>query len=116
MFNLRVLCRDHPHRAIALVASDDVLVFHYGAADTGATAAPRCRVEFTDALSVDLGSYRLLGAGHGTLGLITLNNDVFVCVVSGSSQAATLRPRETVSRIDNVDFCARPPPSCQFFF
>ncbi|KAJ5591772.1 uncharacterized protein N7459_002141 [Penicillium hispanicum] len=104
MFNLRVLCQDHPQRKIALVTSDHVLIFHYAAADTGVKAAPRCRVEFSDVLGVNLGAYRSLGAGHGTLGLITLNEDVFVCVVTGSSQAATVRPGETVSRIDTVDF------------
>ncbi|KAJ5157574.1 Inositol-1-4-5-trisphosphate 5-phosphatase 1 [Penicillium canariense] len=104
MFNLRVLCRDQPRRTIALVTSDHVLIFHYGAAETGLKAAPRCQVEFSEASSVDLAGYRSLGAGYGTLGLITLNEDVFVCVVTGSSQAATVRPAETVSRIDNVDF------------
>ena len=105
MFNLRVLCQDQPRRTIALYASDHVLIFHYTAAESGAKAAPRCQVEFVEASSVDLAGYRSLGAGYGTLGLVTLNEDVFVCVVTGSSQAATVRPAETVSRIDNVDFC-----------
>ncbi|KAJ5674856.1 uncharacterized protein N7477_004790 [Penicillium maclennaniae] len=104
MFNLRVLCQDHPQRTIALVTTDHVLIFHYNATDTGAKTTPRCQVEFSDISSVDLGSYRPLGAGYGTLGLITLNEDVFVCVVTGASQAATVRPGETVSRIDNVGF------------
>lgn len=105
MFNLRVLCCDQPQRTIALVTSDHVLVFHYSNADTGVKTSPRCQVEFADVSSVDLGGYRPLGAGYGTLGLITLNEDVFICVVTGSSQAATVRPGEAVSRIDNVDFC-----------
>ena len=105
MFNLRVLCRDQPQRKIALVASDHVLIFHNSATDTGFKAAPRCQVEFADVSSADLGAYRTLGAGHGTLGLITLNEDVFICVVTISSQAATVRPGEAVSRIDSVDFC-----------
>lgn len=105
MFNLRVLCQDHPQRTIALVTSDHVLVFHYTTVDPDVKTAPRCQVEFSDVSSVDLRGYRPLGAGHGTLGLVTLNEDVFVCVVTGSSQAATVRPGETVSRIDNVDFC-----------
>ncbi|KAJ5218285.1 uncharacterized protein N7498_000384 [Penicillium cinerascens] len=104
MFNLRVFCQDHPQRTIALVTTDHVLIFHYNATDTGAKGPPRCQVEFSDVSSVDLGSYRPLGAGYGTLGLITLNDDVFVCVVTGASQAATVRPGETVSRIDNVGF------------
>ncbi|KAJ5899822.1 hypothetical protein N7495_004566 [Penicillium taxi] len=104
MVNLRVLCQDHPQRTIALVASDYVLIFHYSAADANARTEPRCQVEFSDIASVNLKNYRSLGAGDGTLGLITLNQDVFVCVVTASSQAATVKPGETVSRIDSVDF------------
>ncbi|KAJ5974043.1 hypothetical protein N7481_011253 [Penicillium waksmanii] len=104
MFNLRVLCRDQPQRTIALVTTDHALIFHYSAAGTGAKTPPRCQVEFANISSVDLDGYRSLGAGHGTLGMITLGDDVFVCVVTGSSQAASVRPGESVSRIDNVDF------------
>lgn len=111
MFNLRVLCRDHPQRTIALVTSDHALVFQYSSPASAAKSTPRCQVEFSDLSSVDLGAYRALGDGHGTLGLITLNEDVFVCVVTGSSNAATVRPRESVSRIDNVDFCTCSTPS-----
>jgi hypothetical protein len=103
MSNLRVLCRDLPQRTIALVSSDHVLVFHHTSTDAKDT--PRCQVEFSDVESVDLQGYRPLGAGQGTLGLVTLNDDVFVCVVTSSSQAATVRPGEAVSRIDSVGFC-----------
>lgn len=106
MFNLRVLCRDQPQRTIALVTAEHVLIFHYSATDAGSVSTPRCQVEFVDVASADLGAYRPLGAGHGTLGLVTLNEDLFVCVVTTSSQAATVRPGEAVSRIDSVDFCA----------
>ncbi|CDM32457.1 Inositol-1,4,5-trisphosphate 5-phosphatase 1 [Penicillium roqueforti FM164] len=104
MSNLRVLCRDQPQRTIALVSSEHALVFHYTSTDTSAKDSPRCQVEFSDLEEVDLEGYRPLGYGYGTLGLVTLNEDVFVCVVTGSSQAATVRPGETVSRIDNVGF------------
>ncbi|KAJ5348153.1 uncharacterized protein N7506_001406 [Penicillium brevicompactum] len=102
MSNLRVLCRDQPQRTIALVSSDHALVFHHTATDT--KDSPRCQVEFSDLESVDLQGYQPLGAGQGTLGLVTLNEDVFVCVVTSSSQAAIVRPGETVSRIDSVAF------------
>ncbi|KAJ5053555.1 Inositol-1,4,5-trisphosphate 5-phosphatase 1 [Penicillium rubens] len=104
MTNLRVLCRDQPQRTIALVSSEYALVFHYTSADTSAKDSPRCQVELSDLGAVDLKGYRPLGYGYGTLGLVTLNEDVFVCVVTSSSQAATVRPGETVSRIDNVGF------------
>jgi len=116
MFNLRVFCQDHPQRSIALVTTDHVLIFHYNATDTGAKAATHCRVEFSDISSVDIESYRPIGAGYGTLGLITLNEDVFVCVVTGASQAATVRPGETVSRIDNVGFCTSSRSSAKLYY
>lgn len=40
----------------------------------------------------------------GTLGLITIGPDVFLCVVNDSKRAATVRPGETVQQIKNVEF------------
>jgi SacI homology domain/Endonuclease/Exonuclease/phosphatase family len=40
----------------------------------------------------------------GTLGLITLNNDVFICMVTGSIEVANVRPGETVQKIYSVEF------------
>lgn len=113
MSTLRVLCCDHPQRTIALTTNEYALIFRNTptpAESQGSTAhqsidTPRCIVEFSSLSSVDLGDYRHLADGHGTLGLITLNNDVFLCVVTASSRAATVRPGETVLRIDNVEFC-----------
>ncbi|KAF9884102.1 inositol polyphosphate 5-phosphatase [Aspergillus nanangensis] len=110
MSNLRILSRDHPRRTLALAAHDCALIFHYNVPESGANSqrrssdAPRCLVEFVSLSSVELKGYRLLGNGYGTLGLVTLDDDVFLCVITGSSRAATPRPGETVSRIDNVDF------------
>lgn len=115
MSTLRVLCRDQPRRTIALATSKSVLLLSHtstaidpsrGASNHG--DAPRCLVDFSSLSSVDLRDYRLLGEGYGTLGLITLNNDVFICVVTASSRAATVRPGETILRIDNVEFCMWP--------
>ncbi|EPS31303.1 hypothetical protein PDE_06258 [Penicillium oxalicum 114-2] len=104
MFNFRVLRREQPNRSIALQGSDHVLIFHHNAADERSKTAPRCQVEFSEIASVDLKGFRPLGAGYGTLGLVTLNEDVFVCVITGASQAANVRPGESVAKIDNVDF------------
>ena len=40
----------------------------------------------------------------GTLGLITINNDVFLCVVNHSKKVATVRPGETIQQILSVEF------------
>jgi hypothetical protein len=113
MSTLRVLCRDQPRRIIALATSNSVLLLRQTSTliDPPRSASsrfgdtPRCLVEFSNLSSVDLRDYRLLGEGYGTLGLITLNNDVFICVVTASYRAATVRPGETILRIDNVEFC-----------
>jgi len=63
-------------------------------------------VEFAALEDVELDDYRSLStlSVYGTLGLITVNNDVFLCVVSGSNKSATMRHGETVQRILSVDF------------
>ena len=108
MSSLRILCQDHPQRTIVLATAEHALIFQYCSADPAPNVSnepPRCLVKFSGLSSVDLKGYRFLGNGYGTLGLITLDEDVFLCVVTGSSKAATVRPGETVLRIENVDFC-----------
>lgn len=111
MSTLRVLCQDHPKRSLALLASDFVLIFESSSPERSVSQSrqraetPRCLVEFHSRSSVDLAGYKVLGDGYGTLGLATLSEDVFLCVVSSSSRSATIRPGETVSQIKNVEFC-----------
>jgi hypothetical protein len=64
-------------------------------------------VEFVEESSADLSEYRTLNPlpVHGTLGLITIDNDVFLCVVTGAAtKVASVRPGETVDRIHGVEF------------
>lgn len=111
MSTLRVLCRDQPRRSIALATDDCVLEITQPNVDysrNGSTKYQdpnRCLLEAFFRSSSDLQGYRLLGEGWGTLGLISLNRDVFICVVTSSSRAATVRPGETVLKIENVEFC-----------
>ncbi|CAL3961944.1 unnamed protein product [Diplocarpon coronariae] len=124
--SIRVLLREYPHRSIALVTPSHALIFRHGpttndavangslaAAPTGqgrtsidGASAPRCMVEFTDVRSADLGEYRSLSPlpVRGTLGLITINRDVFLCVVTGAAKVASVRPGETVEKIFGVEF------------
>ncbi|KAI9808285.1 MAG: hypothetical protein M1825_004742 [Sarcosagium campestre] len=121
--SMRILLREQPQRAIALVTSTHALVFRHShsssnGVNNGATSSvqslpahggatvPRCIVDFTDAASLDLTDYRPLSTSSikGTLGLITINNDVFLCVVSGATRVATVRPNENVERILAVEF------------
>ncbi|KAK8255740.1 SacI homology domain-containing protein [Phyllosticta capitalensis] len=125
--SIRVLIRDYPHRSIALATESHVLVFRHSSSSTersgngfysgGVNAsqssvssaggnAPKCMVEFSESQEIDLSDYRSLSSQsvHGTLGLITVNNDVFLCVVSAATRAATVRPGETVQKILSVNF------------
>ena len=54
-----------------------------------------------------LSAFRSMGTipVYGTLGLITLAGDVFLCVVNASRRVATVRPGEEVERILSVEFC-----------
>lgn len=123
--SIRVLLREYPHRSIALVTETHALIFRHspttndavangsllsvqgtGRASIDGSSAPRCMVEFAEKAKVDLDDYRTLNAlpVHGTLGLITINNDVFLCVVTGASRVALVRPGETVEKIFGVEF------------
>jgi hypothetical protein len=124
--SIRVLLRDYPSRAIALVTSTHALIFRHNPSpndplNNGSvtsvhsipsrtsqdlSAAPRCMVEFSTVSTVDLSDYRTLSPlpVYGTLGLITVNNDLFICVVAGASRVASVRPGETVEKIYAVEF------------
>ena len=63
-------------------------------------------VEFESLDRVDLSEYKKLThrEAHGTLGLITVEGHIFLCVVTGSTRVATVRPGETVEKIHGVQF------------
>lgn len=116
--SLRLLQRDHPSRAFAVVTETHVLVFHHSLSSTGGdtqsygsstkNSTPKCMVEFAALKNVDLSNYRTLRSSgiHGTLGLINVNDDNFLCVISGAIRVATIRsPNETVQKILSVEFC-----------
>lgn len=123
--SIRLLLRDYPQRAIGLVTKSHALIFrpspssnegglngssqciHSLPSTASAGSSPRCMVEFVELENIDLSDYRSLSPQQvqGTLGLITINNDIFLCVVSGASQVAEVRRNETVKRIHGVEFC-----------
>lgn len=122
--SIRVLIKDYPHRAIALTTATHALVLRHSSSSTSENngfsssqtslggngqASARAMVEFSTIQEVDLSEYRALNVGstgiHGTLGLITVNGDIFMVVVSSASKVATVRPGETVQRIQSVNFC-----------
>jgi len=115
----RVLLRDHPQRAVALATESHVLIFRHNPALTSQDARSsrtsldgqagpqqQCIVEFSTVQSADLDGYRSLTSlsVQGTLGLVTINGDIFLCVVSGASRVAAVRPGENVQQITSVEF------------
>ncbi len=63
-------------------------------------------VEFGEKSTIDLTRFHPVTNAKGALGIITLNHDVFLCVITGSEEVATVRPGETVQKIFAVEFCA----------
>ncbi|KAI0020154.1 SacI homology domain-containing protein [Xylariomycetidae sp. FL0641] len=121
----QLLIRDYPHRAIAIVTDSHALIFRYSPTTNEAIAdgslasvpssrnrsthdglASKCMVEFTPASRRLLSDFRPLIPRpiYGTLGLISINQDVFLCVITQAARVATLRPSETVEKIVSVDF------------
>ncbi|TQN74167.1 Inositol-1,4,5-trisphosphate 5-phosphatase 1 [Colletotrichum shisoi] len=119
----RLYIRDYPHRSIALVSSSHALIFRYSSASTGTNGSltsiastrsrpngngntSKCMVEFTQVTKKTLADYRSLTPRpiFGTLGLISVEGDVFLSVVTHATRVATLRPGETVERIASVAF------------
>ncbi|KAG5747845.1 hypothetical protein H9Q70_009487 [Fusarium xylarioides] len=119
--------RDYPHRSIAIVSTSHTLIFRYTtstseaiangsltslAASTRSRGNPgealvsKCMVEFAPVSRHLLQDYRRLTHRpiYGTLGLITVNSEIFLSVITHATRAATLRPGETVERINGVAF------------
>lgn len=100
--SLRVLLREQPSRALAVLTDSHALIFRHSLSGNGVDlgsnnetstrlSASKCMVEFTAHNEVDLADYHVLRASgvHGTLGLININADVFLCVISGAVRVAT---------------------------
>lgn len=132
--SVRALIRDQPVRNVALATNDHVLIFRhnghtshsvYGGNGSSSSSSisetfsqsntrdvsSRCMVEFDRRDAVDLTNYKNVGNTLGTLGLITLANDVYLCAITGASQVAIVRPGEIVYKIYSVEFCWQSPIS-----
>ncbi|KAI1447882.1 SacI homology domain-containing protein [Annulohypoxylon stygium] len=121
----QLLLREYPHRAIAIATPTHALIFRYSPTTSEAIAngslvsvssarsrsagdgpVSKCMVEFSPVSKQLLSDFRPLTPRpiYGTLGLISINQDVFLCVITQASRVATLRPGETVEKIASVDF------------
>lgn len=98
--NLQIYRRDSP-RAFAISNSTWTLFFRSDPA-----AKYRSMAEFIPTEEFDTSNYRpiKLQKIYGALGLISLQNHVFLGVVSGCAQVARIRDGESVQRIHAVEF------------
>lgn len=119
--------RDYPHRSIAIVSPTHALILRYTSSTSEAiangsltsvvaSARPRgngaetlvskCIAEFAPVSRSLLQDFRRLTHRpiYGTLGLISVNGEVFISVITQAVRAATLRPGETIERIAGVAF------------
>ncbi|KAK4444306.1 SacI homology domain-containing protein [Podospora aff. communis PSN243] len=122
----QILIREYPHRAIAIAAESHALILRHSSTTSEAitngtlasvpSARPhasgfdngtaKCMVEFSPTRHNLLADYRPLTPRpiYGTLGLISIGRDVFLCAITQASRVATVRPGETVERIEGVQF------------
>lgn len=121
----QILIREYPHRAIAIASNSHALILRHSTTTSDAIAngslaslstartrassdthASKCMVEFSPTANTLLHDYRPLTPRpiYGTLGLISIGRDVFLCVITQASRVATIRPRETVEKIEAVQF------------
>lgn len=118
--------RDYPFRSIAIVSSSHALILRYSSSASegvhngshtslhsvkprtaaGESLVAKCMVEFSPISERLLKDYRPLAPRpiYGTLGLIAVNGEVFLSVITHAVRTATVRPGETVERISTVAF------------
>lgn len=98
-----IVYRESP-RSFALVNGSHCLSFRYS---HGSEQTPKCIVEFSGAWDEKQRTgYKAISRSkiHGCLGIINIEEDVFLCVISATSKVAEMRPGETVNRILAAEF------------
>lgn len=94
----------HPATALVLAADSHYLTFRRPAASTS-TAGPQIELSLDPLADFDALGCTLLGRVHASLGLVCLNNDIFLCVVSSANSLTSRNtPQEQTYRITSVDF------------
>ena len=99
--SLKLLLREDP-RALAVLTDSHALILRHSLSSTNADSSSnnetdlkspisKCMVKFKARNDLDLRDYRVLQASgiHGTLGLININADIFLCIISGAARVAT---------------------------
>lgn len=106
---MKIYVRHRP-RSIALANDEYALVIRYAEKASNPPGAksptpPKCIIEFAKRADINFSQYGLLSdIDHkGCLGLIEIQGDVFVCLISSAEVVATPRPGEDVELIHAVE-------------
>lgn len=94
--------RNYPS-SIALKAGTNALIFE---SCQESLDLETCIIKFCNWNDIECSEYFLATpkAIYGCVGLISIENNVFICLVTGYSQVASIRIMETVNRIHDVEF------------
>lgn len=105
---MKVLVRPHP-RTLYIATKSDVLTIRSSNPRGTLDQRRQCIVELLDRKEVDLTLCRQLSLNcYGCLGLLNVDSEVYLCVITDRSKAATPSPGRTVWRIHAVEFiCLR---------
>lgn len=99
---MRIFYKENP-RALVLVSRSHALLFRIAQSATG---KPRCIVELAPAAKINQNHLRKLSHSeiHGFIGLIEVNNLIFLVTITGTVPVAQPIANQSVNRILNVDF------------
>ncbi|KAG4305365.1 hypothetical protein PORY_001535 [Pneumocystis oryctolagi] len=90
-------------RSIALKVGLDALIFE---SCEKSLESQTCITRFSKWNDIDHTEYSLITfkSFYGCLGMMSIENDVFLCLITGYSHVATVRMTETINRIHDVEF------------
>lgn len=97
---MNILLRPGAKRTLALVSTSHVLLFRY------ISETQKCAIELIDKSNFISKPYKQLSRSkpQGFLGLIELNNDIFLCIITSKVHVAQPLSSENINKIADVEF------------
>lgn len=97
--------QSYPTTALVLASDAFTLTFKRPAAVPASSSSPQIELSLESISQFDVVGCTLLGKVYGSLGLVQLAKEIFLCVITGA-EALTSRynPEEQIYRIQTVDF------------
>ena len=98
-----MLAQNQPSRCVAITTSSHALLLKQSSIDGQASKIAAEFLRLDQARLAE--SHVLSSSGHGTLGIVNLEGELFISIVTAASPAASVRDSENVLRILEVEFC-----------